>query len=193
MAPARNWWFTEKEGRFGSSKVMRAQGGWFTEKEGGTLTDVAFVKPACYFYEKGATMKGLTRFGVSIDSELLRRFDQFIAGTGYENRSEAFRDLIRARLVEEEVRQQATKAFGVLSLVYDHHQRDLEEKLTDVQHHHHTSIVAATHVHIDHDNCLEVILLKGKVADLRRIASSLGSLKGVKNSKLVLTSTEKSL
>lgn len=138
-------------------------------------------------------MKSLTRFGVSIDADLLARFDRFIESTGYENRSEAFRDLIRARLVEEEVQKGTTKAFGVLSLVYNHHQRELEEKLTDVQHRHHHSIVAATHVHIDHDNCLEVILLKGKVADLRHIASALSSLKGVKHSRLVLTSTEKSL
>lgn len=136
-------------------------------------------------------MKRLTRFGVSIDTDLLKRFDAFIAGTGYENRSEAFRDLIRARLVEEEVQKNSSRALGVLSIVYDHHQRELEEKLTGLQHHHFASIVAATHVHVDHDNCLEVILLKGKVSELRHIASSLASLKGVKHSKLVLTSTEK--
>jgi CopG family nickel-responsive transcriptional regulator len=143
--------------------------------------------------KKGVTMKNLTRFGVSIETDLLKRFNRFIAGTGYLNRSEAFRDLIRARLVEEDVHKESTKALGVLSIVYDHHQHELEEKLTDLQHDHYASIIAATHVHVDHDNCLEVILLKGKVSDLQHIASSLASLKGVKHSKLVLTSTEKPL
>ncbi|HTY39134.1 MAG TPA: nickel-responsive transcriptional regulator NikR [Bacteroidota bacterium] len=138
-------------------------------------------------------MSKLIRFGVSIEDDLLRRFDKFIESTGYENRSEAFRDLIRARLVEEDTHRSTTKAFGVLSIIYNHHQRELEEKLTDVQHHHFASIIASTHVHIDHDNCLEVILIKGKVGDLQHIASSLASLKGVKHSKLVLTSTENPL
>ena len=135
-------------------------------------------------------MTDLSRFGVSIDADLLKRFDRFIEGTGYLNRSEAFRDLIRARLVEADVQRPSTRGLGVLSLVYDHHKRELEEKLTDLQHHHHTSVIAATHVHVDHDNCLEVILLKGRVGTMQRIASSLASLKGVNHSKLVLTSTE---
>jgi len=138
-------------------------------------------------------MKTLSRFGVSIETGLLQRFDRFIDSTGYSNRSEAFRDLIRARLIEEDLQIASTKALGVLSLVYDHHKRELEEKLTDLQHHHHTSVIAATHVHVDHDNCLEVILLKGEVKTMQHIASSLSSLKGVKHSKLVLTSTEKAL
>jgi CopG family nickel-responsive transcriptional regulator len=135
-------------------------------------------------------MAQLARFGVSIDADLLKRFDRFIEGTGYLNRSEAFRDLIRARLVEADVQRPSTRGLGVLSLVYDHHKRELEEKLTDLQHHHHTSVIAATHVHVDHDNCLEVILLKGNVETMQHIASSLASLKGVNHSKLVLTSTE---
>jgi len=135
-------------------------------------------------------MSRLVRFGVSIDAGLLRRFDRFIDSTGYANRSEAFRDLIRARLVEEEVSDPSTQAQGVLSLVYDHHQRELERKLTELQHQHHGSVISAVHVHVDHDNCLEVILLKGKVGTMRHIANSLSCLKGVKNSRLVLTSTE---
>jgi CopG family nickel-responsive transcriptional regulator len=138
-------------------------------------------------------MPQLSRLGVSIDADLLKRFDRFIEGTGYLNRSEAFRDLIRARLVEEDVQHPSAPGLGILSLVYDHHKRELEEKLTDLQHHHHTSIIAATHVHVDHDNCLEVILLKGRVGAMQHIASALSSLKGVKHSKLVLTSTEKAL
>jgi CopG family nickel-responsive transcriptional regulator len=141
------------------------------------------------FVKKVARMKSLVRFGVSIDGSLLKRFDKFIAHTGYENRSEAFRDLIRARLVEEEVGTDGASVLGVLTLVYDHHQREVERKLTEVQHHHHHTIISATHVHIDHDNCLEVILLRGSGRAVHMLASSLGIIKGVKHSKLTLTST----
>jgi CopG family nickel-responsive transcriptional regulator len=138
-------------------------------------------------------MKSLTRFGVSIDTPLLRRFDKFIESTGYVNRSEAFRDLIRTKLVGEDVQDSRTPAFGVLSFVYDHHTRALEHTLTHLQHDHNENIIATTHVHIDHDNCLEVILLKGSTGTIRTIASKLASLKGVKHNKLMLTSTEKPL
>jgi CopG family nickel-responsive transcriptional regulator len=134
-------------------------------------------------------MKTLVRFGVSIDNALLNRFDRSIARTGYENRSEAFRDLIRAKLLEEEIEDESTRVLGVLSLVYDHHKREVEKKLTEIQHHHHHTIISTTHVHVDHDNCLEVILLKGAVKEVRTLASSLSIIKGVKHSKLTLTST----
>ena len=134
-------------------------------------------------------MKSLIRFGVSIEDALLKRFDRFIARTGYENRSEAFRDLIRAKLVEEEIEDERTTVLGVLSLVYDHHKREVEKKLTEIQHHHHHTIISTTHVHVDHDNCLEVVLLKGAVKEVRTLASSLSIIKGVKHSKLTLTST----
>jgi CopG family nickel-responsive transcriptional regulator len=138
-------------------------------------------------------MASLSRFGVSIDADLLKRFDRFIESTGYRNRSEAFRDLIRARLIEEEVQHASTPGLGVLSLVYDHRTRELEEKLTDLQHHHHASVIAAMHIHIDENNCLEAILLKGRVKTMQHIASSLASLKGVKHSNLALTSTDSTL
>jgi CopG family nickel-responsive transcriptional regulator len=135
-------------------------------------------------------MGKLTRFGVSVDSALLRQFDRLTRAAGARNRSEAFRDLIRARLVEEAVQDPSTRALGVLSLVYDHHKRELEERLTDLQHQHYSSIIAATHAHVDHDTCLEVILLRGTVGTMRRIADSLASLKGVQHSRLILTSSE---
>jgi CopG family nickel-responsive transcriptional regulator len=97
------------------------------------------------------------------------------------------RDLIRARLVEERVQDEDAGAVGVLSLVYDHHQRELEERLTDIQHDHHDHIVTTTHVHLDHENCLEVIILKGTVGKVRSIAALLSSFKGVKHSDLALT------
>ena len=133
-------------------------------------------------------MKPLTRFGVSIEADLVNRFDAFLKGTGYRNRSEAFRDLIRGRWVEEEIKKKNAFVFGVLSLVYDHNKRELEEKLTDIQHDNVNNIIASTHVHIDHHNCLEVILLKGKSGDLHKLGASLSSLKGVKHSRLVFTS-----
>ncbi len=133
-------------------------------------------------------MKPLTRFGVSIEADLVKRFDAFLEGTGYRNRSEAFRDLIRARLVEEEIQKKNASVFGVLSIVYDHHKRELESKLTAIQHNHFANIITSMHVHIDHHNCLEVILLKGRAGDLQLLGSSLAGLKGVKHSRLVFTS-----
>ena len=134
------------------------------------------------------THQNLVRFGVSIEADLLQKFDKFIEGAGYGTRSEAFRDLIRARLVEERVQNAEEDAMGVLTLVYNHHQRDLEEKLTDVQHHAHHHIITTTHVHLDHDNCMEVVLLRGKVGTVRSLAAALASFKGVKHSNLSLTS-----
>ncbi len=131
----------------------------------------------------------LTRFGVSIETALIRKFDRFLHRAGYGTRSEALRDLIRARLVEDTTQDAGAQAFGVLSLVYDHHKRELEDHLTDFQHDRHEHIIATTHVHLDHHNCLEVILLRGTVGTIRDIGSSLASLKGVKHSNLALTAT----
>jgi len=132
-------------------------------------------------------MNELARFGVSIEQDLLDRFDRFLAQSGYENRSEAFRDLIRARLVQEEVADEQARVLGVLSLVYDHRQRELEKRLNDIQHEFHHSIISATHVHVDHHTCLQEILLKGKAGDIRKIGTSLGNLKGVKHTNLSVT------
>lgn len=131
----------------------------------------------------------LTRFGVSIDTALIKKFDKFISRAGYGTRSEALRDLIRARLVEESTHDANAQAIGVLSLVYDHHKRELEDHLTDLQHDEHEHIIATTHVHLDHHNCLEVILLRGSVQKIRDIGTALASFKGVKHSNLALTAT----
>ena len=133
-------------------------------------------------------MAELARFGVSIESALLQRFDKFIKRAGYVGRSEAFRDLIRAKLIEDEIENDEAEVTGVLTLVYEHHQRELDKKLTAIQHDFHHNIISGTHVHLDHDNCLEVILLKGKAKVIKTIGLQLSSLKGVKHSKLVLTS-----
>lgn len=134
-------------------------------------------------------MSELTRIGVAIDSELLRKFDALIASRGYANRSEAFRDLIRDELVERAWEQPDSKVVGTVTLVYDHHVRMLNEKLTDMQHSHFHHILSTLHVHLDHDNCLEVLVVKGRASEVKKIADALISTKGVKHGRLTITST----
>src|SRR5260370_31282684 len=102
-------------------------------------------------------MSELSRIGVAIDSDLLKKFDRLIASRGYTNRSEAFRDLIRDELVQKSWESPDSQVVGTVTLVYDHHVRMLNEKLTDMQHEFHRSILSTLHVHLDHDNCLEVL------------------------------------
>jgi len=127
------------------------------------------------------------RFGVSIPPKLLARFDQVIAEQGYANRSEAIRDLIRDRLVETEWHAEETETVATVTLVYSHHTRELGEKLTELQHQAHEAVVSALHVHMDAHNCLEVLVVRGKGKELKRIADRLISTKGVKHGKLVMT------
>jgi len=135
-------------------------------------------------------MGELSRIGVSLDSDLLRRFDSFIKDKGYENRSEAFRDLIRDRLVGFAVVAPNAPVVGSLTLVYDHHTRLLPEKLADLQHDSHAIVVSTLHVHLDHDRCLEVVVLRGKSRDVQRLADRLISTKGVRHGRLVMSSPE---
>jgi CopG family transcriptional regulator, nickel-responsive regulator len=134
-------------------------------------------------------MSDLSRIGVAIDSSLLDKFDHLIASRGYTNRSEAFRDLIRQELVQESWQKPDSQVVGTVTLVYDHHVRMLNEKLTDLQHGHFHNILSTLHVHLDHDNCLEVLVVKGKAAVVQKIADALISTKGVKHGRLTLTST----
>ena len=134
-------------------------------------------------------MSELSRIGVAIDSDLLDQFDQLIAKRGYTNRSEAFRDLIRDELVQKSWESPESNVVGTVTLVYDHHVRMLNEKLTDMQHEHHRSILSTLHVHLDHDNCLEVLVVKGRVSIVKKIADALISTKGVKHGRLTITST----
>ena len=133
-------------------------------------------------------MTDLQRIGVAIDGDLLEKFDDLIARRGYTNRSEAFRDLIRADLVNEVVQHPSSVIVGAITLLYDHHVRLLSEKLTSLQHDHHHTILSSLHVHLDRDHCLEVIVLKGKSAEVRKIADLLIAAKGVKHGKLTVTS-----
>jgi len=134
-------------------------------------------------------MSELARIGVAIDSSLLEQFDRLIAQRGYTNRSEAFRDLIRDELVEKAWESPESNVVGTVTLVYDHHVRLLNEKLTSLQHDHHRSILSTLHVHLDHDHCLEVLVVKGKAAEVERIAGALISTKGVKHGRLTITSS----
>jgi len=137
-------------------------------------------------------MSELIRFGVSIGSELLEKFDKLIGSKGYVNRSEAIRDLIRDYLVEHEW-EEDVETMGAVTLVYDHHIHELSELLTSLQHEYHTMIISSMHIHIDEHNCLEVIVLKGKGNQVKSIADKLISTKGVKHGKLTMTTTGKDL
>jgi CopG family nickel-responsive transcriptional regulator len=134
-------------------------------------------------------MSELSRIGVAIDSELLAKFDALIESRGYSNRSEAFRDLIRDELVERAWEQPDSNVVGTVTLVYDHHVRMLNERLTDMQHSHFHHILSTLHVHLDHDNCLEVLVVKGRASEVKKIADALISTKGVKHGRLTITST----
>lgn len=136
---------------------------------------------------RDAETEVLERIGVAIDSGLLRRFDGLIQQRGYSNRSEAIRDLIRAELVNEVAQSPANLVAGTVTLLYDHHVRLLPKKLTALQHDFQGTIVSTMHVHLDHQSCLEVLVLRGQSADVRRIANLMISTKGVKHGRLVVT------
>ncbi|WBF68797.1 nickel-responsive transcriptional regulator NikR [Desulfovibrio subterraneus] len=133
------------------------------------------------------------RFGVSLDSDLLEKFDKLCEQRCYQTRSEAIRDLIRNTLVEEEWKDDTRIIAGTLTLVYDHHKSDLSQKLVEIQHDHHDVIITSLHVHLDHYNCLEVLLLKGDGDEVRTLAQKLVSTKGVKHGKLTLATTGQDL
>src|SRR5215471_5398470 len=134
-------------------------------------------------------MSGLSRIGIAIDARLLDKFDTLIAQRGYTNRSEAFRDLIRDELVEKTWESPESHVVGTVTLVYDHHVRMLSERLTDIQHDFHRSILSTLHVHLDHDHCLEVLVVRGRSADVRKVADTLISTKGVKHGRLTITTS----
>jgi CopG family nickel-responsive transcriptional regulator len=133
-------------------------------------------------------MAELSRTGVSIDTALLQEFDRFIANKGYTNRSEALRDLIRDHLVTTSVFAPDAEVVGTVTLIYDHHSRLLPEKLTDIQHEHHAEIISTVHAHLDHDTCLEVVVVKGKSKLIQNLADLLISTKGVQHGRLVMSS-----
>jgi CopG family nickel-responsive transcriptional regulator len=138
---------------------------------------------------KDKHMTDLCRIGVAISGDLLEKFDKLIAQRGYTNRSEAFRDLIRNELVQETWKSSDAEVFGTVTLVYDHHARLLPEKLTELQHHYHAAVLSSLHVHLDHDNCLEVVLVKGKAALVQKLSNALIAIKGVKHGRFTVTTS----
>ena len=138
-------------------------------------------------------MGQIERVGVSLDRELLSVFDQLIGKQGYSNRSEAIRDLIRERLAQKQLAKPTADAVAGIFLVYDHHSASLSDKLINLQHNHLLYVIASTHIHLDHNNCLEVIILKGKVKEIQKLANQMAALKGVKLSRVNLMTTGKEL
>ena len=130
----------------------------------------------------------LIRFGVSLPEDLNNRFDLLLKRKKYSNRSEAIRDLIRKSLIEEKIEANAL-VIGVLNLLYDHHKRELQDNLTLFQHKYHKKLISTTHVHLDHKNCLEVILLKGRAGEIKTLADQMIAFKGIKHGQIFLTST----
>lgn len=137
-------------------------------------------------------MKKLVRFGVSLDHHLLDDFDRLIARKKYTNRSEALRDLIRDNLVGQQW-DENKETIGTITFVYNHHVRALTEKLTEIQHRYHKLILSGMHVHLDHDHCLEVLVVRGKGTEIKKVSDALISTKGVKHGKLTMTTTGKGL
>ncbi|MDR2820494.1 MAG: nickel-responsive transcriptional regulator NikR [Desulfovibrio sp.] len=138
-------------------------------------------------------MSKLTRFGVSLDEDLLEPFDALCQRKNYATRSEAIRDLIRNSLVEEQWQNARGKGAGTLTLVYDHHKHDLAKRLMRIQHDDHDIIVTTLHVHLDHYNCLEVLVLMGDASRVRALANRLISCRGVKHGAFSVTTTGQDL
>lgn len=129
----------------------------------------------------------LSRIGIALDSDLLERFDNFISRLGYTNRSEAFRDLIRDRLVAQQTGTPNATVVGTVTLIYDHHAHGVTEKLTELQHADHDLVVSTSHAHLDHNSCLEVLIVHGKSQRVEEFAGRLIGLKGVQHGRLVMT------
>lgn len=137
-------------------------------------------------------MSDIIRFGVSLEKELLEKFDILIKDKKYSNRSEAIRDLIRENLVKREW-VEGKEVAGAITLVFDHHKRELVNILTDTQHDFHKLIISSQHIHLDHDNCLEIIVVRGKPTEVRELADKLRATKGVKYGSLSIATTGKEL
>ncbi len=137
--------------------------------------------------------EGVERFSLSLKKGLLRQLDRMVREKGYTNRSLAVADMIRDHLVEHRQELGDTEAAGTVTLVYDHHQPHVQESLTEIQHKFRSTIVSTLHVHLDHHNCLEVLVVRGKASEIKSIADRLIAAKGVKHGKLSITSTGKDL
>ncbi len=135
-------------------------------------------------------MEKVERIGVSLEKKLLSMFDKLIAKQGYQNRSEAIRDLIRQQLSSERLRNPRAKAVAAVCLVYDHHSTRLMEKLTDLQHSHLLQTICSMHIHLDAHDCMEVVVLRGRVGEINEVAENIVSQKGVKLGRINLVAAE---
>ncbi|RLC50077.1 MAG: nickel-responsive transcriptional regulator NikR [Candidatus Cloacimonadota bacterium] len=133
-------------------------------------------------------MSDLVRFGVSLNSDLLKKFDEHIKKHSYSNRSNAIADIIRDQLIEQEWVSNEIVT-GVITIVFDHHQRGLSNNLTNIQHDHHDLIISSQHIHLDHDNCFEIIVVKGHSNELKELCNKLKAAKGVKHARVNLATT----
>ncbi len=138
-------------------------------------------------------MSSVERIGVSIENELLEKFDNLISSQGYQNRSEAIRDLIRDKISTNQIELPNTTGVAAVCVVYDHHSSQLTQKLAQVQHSKFFSTISSMHIHINHDNCLEIITLRGKISEIKKMADQIVSLKGVKLGKVNLVSIDSEL
>lgn len=138
-------------------------------------------------------MSDLERFSIALPKELAVAFDKRNKQKGYGSRSEAIRDLIRESLVKEEWSDPMAHVAATVTLVYDHHTRTLGDRITDIQHDHGELIVSTMHVHLDHHNCLEVIVLRGLAKNVKALADKLGAIRGIKHSQVVLATEGKAI
>ena len=137
-------------------------------------------------------MSNLIRISMSLEKDLLHKLEQMISNSRYANRSEYIRDLIRSRLVNNEW-EENREALGTITLVYNHHQRKLNEKLIDIQHDHHKLVLVSTHVHLDRHHCAEIVVVKGKARDINALKDRLQRQKGILHATLSMSSTAKKL
>jgi CopG family nickel-responsive transcriptional regulator len=137
-------------------------------------------------------MPGLSRFGICLERELLKALDRFVREGGFSNRSQGIRSLIREKLVQKEWLA-GKEIAGAITLVYDHTKRELVRKLTSIQHNFHDIVISSQHVHLDHSNCLEIVVVKGKPKKVARLLSALKSTKGIKHTGLTMTTTGKEM
>lgn len=134
-------------------------------------------------------MSSLVRLSISLERSLADVLDRLVATGGYTNRSEYVRDLIRARLVEQQWSDEQQEVVGTITLVYDHHARELADRLVDIQHAHHANVMATTHVHLSADLCVEMIMTRGKADELRRLADQMRQQRGVLHADLTMSTT----
>lgn len=147
------------------------------------------MRPALAYARCHSAMETVTRFSVSLDRKLARELDRMCRAKGYNNRSLAIADMVRAQLIEHQQQQGDREIAGTITIVYDHHKPHLMELLTDIQHDHGDLIIATLHVHLDHHNCLEVLAVRGRADRIKTVADALIAAKGVKHGQLTITTT----